>query len=124
VVRSWRSWFRSPLSTRPAPVSSVLGHTEADLGGGIVVFDPAQHASTTMIIPLTDTGTFTIGSWTETDVAVDVIGVFRAPTRTWRYEYDTTGMRTAKQLDNTAGTGAEWRKEHTWTAGTAVSRCC
>jgi RHS repeat-associated protein len=93
-----------------------VGTTEADLGGGIVVFDPAQHASTTMIIPLTDTGTFTIGSWTETDVAVDVIGVFRAPTRTWRYEYDTTGMRTAKQLDNTAGTGVEWRKEHTWTA--------
>ncbi|MBK6856482.1 MAG: RHS repeat-associated core domain-containing protein [Microthrixaceae bacterium] len=69
-----------------------------------------------MIIPLTDTGTFTIGSWTQTDVAVDVIGVFKAPTRTWRYEYDTTGMRTAKQLDDTAGTGAEWRKEHTWTA--------
>jgi RHS repeat-associated protein len=93
-----------------------VGTTEADLGGGIVVFDPAQHASTTMIIPLTDTGTFTIGSWTQTDVAVDVIGVFKAPTRTWRYEYDTTGMRTAKQLDDTAGTGAEWRKEHTWTA--------
>jgi len=93
-----------------------VGTTEADLGGGIVVFDPAQHASTTMIIPLTDTGTFTIGSWTQTDVAVDVIGVFKTPTRTWRYEYDTTGMRTAKQLDNTAGTGAEWRKEHTWTA--------
>jgi RHS repeat-associated protein len=93
-----------------------VGTTEADLGGGIVVFDPAQHASTTMIIPLTGTGTFTIGSWTETDVAVDVIGVFRAPTRTWRYEYDTTGMRTAKQLDDTAGTGVEWRKEHTWTA--------
>ena len=93
-----------------------VGTTEADLGGGIVVFDPAQHASTTMIIPLTDTGTFTIGSWTQTDVAVDVIGVFKAPTRTWRYEYDTTGMRTAKQLDNTSGTGAEWRKEHTWTA--------
>jgi len=93
-----------------------VGTTEADLGGGIVVFDPAQHASTTMIIPLTDTGTFTIGSWTQTDVAVDVIGVFRAPTRTWRYEYDTTGMRTAKQLDDTAGTGVEWRKEHTWTA--------
>jgi RHS repeat-associated protein len=93
-----------------------VGTTEADFGGGIVVFDPAQHASTTMIIPLTDTGTFTIGSWTQTDVAVDVIGVFRAPTRTWRYEYDTTGMRTAKQLDNTAGTGVEWRKEHTWTA--------
>ena len=93
-----------------------VGTTEADLGGGIVVFDPAQHASTTMIIPLTDAGMFTIGSWTQTDVAVDVIGVFKAPTRTWRYEYDTTGMRTAKQLDNTTGTGAEWRKEHTWTA--------
>jgi len=47
-------------------------------------------------------------------VAVDVIGVFRAPTRTWRYEYDTTGMRTAKQLDNTSGTGTEWRKEFSW----------
>ena len=93
-----------------------VGTTEADLGGGIVVFDPAQHASTTMIIPLTDAGMFTIGSRTQTDVAVDVIGVFKAPTRTWRYEYDTTGMRTAKQLDNTSGTGAEWRKEHTWTA--------
>ncbi|MBK6855575.1 MAG: hypothetical protein IPG97_03180 [Microthrixaceae bacterium] len=47
-------------------------------------------------------------------MAVDVIGVFKAPTRTWRYEYDTTGMRTAKQLPiNTAGTGVEWRKEHT-----------
>jgi len=47
-------------------------------------------------------------------VAVDVIGVFKTPTRTWRYEYDTTGMRTAKQLDNTTGTGAEWRKEFSW----------
>jgi RHS repeat-associated protein len=97
-----------------------VGTTEADLGGGIVVFDPAQHASTTMIIPLTGTGTFTIGSWTQTDVAIDAIGVFKAPTRTWRYEYDTTGMRTAKQLDNTAGTGIEWRKEHTWTAGSGL----
>ncbi|MCB0925943.1 MAG: hypothetical protein H6519_05290 [Microthrixaceae bacterium] len=92
-----------------------VGTTEADLGGGVVVFDPAQHASTTMIIPLTDKGTFTIRSWTQTDVAVDVIGVFKAPTRTWRYEYDTTGMRTAEQLDTTSG-GVEWRKEHTWTA--------
>ncbi|MBK6858605.1 MAG: hypothetical protein IPG97_19165 [Microthrixaceae bacterium] len=91
-----------------------VGTQEGEPDGGIVVFDPAQHASTTMIIPLTDTGTFTIGSWTQTDVAVDVIGVFRAPTRTWRYEYDTTGMRTAKQLDNTTGTGAEWRKEFSW----------
>jgi hypothetical protein len=77
-----------------------------------------------MIIPLTGSGTFTIGSWTETDVAIDAIGVFKAPTRTWRYEYDTTGMRTAKQLDNTTGTGAEWRKEHTWTARSAACRCC
>ncbi|MBK6857543.1 MAG: hypothetical protein IPG97_13600 [Microthrixaceae bacterium] len=85
-----------------------------------MVFDPAQHASTTMIIPLTDTGTLTIGSWTQTDVAVDVIGVFKGTDQDGRYEYDTTGMRTAKQLDNTAGTGVEWRKEHTWTAGTGL----
>ena len=91
-----------------------VGTQEGELDGGIVVFDPAQRASTTMIVALSDTGTITIGSWTETDVAIDVIGVFRAPTRTWRYEYDTTGMRTAKQLDNTAGAGAEWRREFTW----------
>ena len=43
-----------------------------------------------------------------------VIGCFTAPTRTYHYTYDTTGLRASKSLDDNGVAGAGWTKEFTW----------
>ena len=49
-----------------------------------------------------------------------VIGYFTAPTRTYRYRYDTTGLRAAKSLDDNGVAGAGWSKEFTWDTSNAA----
>jgi RHS repeat-associated protein len=84
---------------------------------GLVLFDAGQNVSASMIIPVDPaTGTITVLAWAATDLAIDVIGSFTRPTRTWRYHYDTSGLRIAKELVTADGSGIEWRQEHTWTA--------
>jgi YD repeat-containing protein len=84
---------------------------------GIMLFDAGQNVSASMIVPVDPTtGTITVVAWAATDLAIDVIGSFTQPTRTWRYDYDTSGLRSAKELETADGTGVEWRQEHTWTA--------
>jgi RHS repeat-associated protein len=84
---------------------------------GIMVFDTGQNVSASMIVPVDPaTGTITVIAWAATDLAIDVIGSFTQPTRTWRYDYDTSGLRSAKELETADGTGIEARQEHTWTA--------
>ncbi|MBP7631417.1 MAG: hypothetical protein KA758_13265 [Acidimicrobiales bacterium] len=84
---------------------------------GIMLFDAGQNVSASMIVPVEPaTGTITVVAWASTDLAIDVIGSFTQPTRTWRYDYDTSGLRSAKELVTADGTGIEARQEHTWTA--------
>ncbi|MBP7630334.1 MAG: hypothetical protein KA758_07775, partial [Acidimicrobiales bacterium] len=84
---------------------------------GIMLFDAGQNVSASMIVPVDPaTGTITVVAWAATDLAIDVIGSFTQPTRTWRYDYDTSGLRSAKELETADGTGIEVRQEHTWTA--------
>jgi RHS repeat-associated protein len=84
---------------------------------GIMLFDAGQNVSASMIVPVDPTtGTITVVAWAATDLAIDVIGSFTQPTRTWRYDYDTSGLRSAKELVTADGTGVEARQEHTWTA--------
>jgi YD repeat-containing protein len=84
---------------------------------GIMLFDAGQNVSASMIVPVDPaTGTITVVAWAATDLAIDVIGSFTQPTRTWRYDYDTSGLRSAKELETADGTGIEARQEHTWTA--------
>ena len=83
----------------------------------ILLFDAGHSVSSSVIVPVDpETGTITVVAWTNTDVAIDVIGSFTRPTRTLTYDYDTTGLRTAKQALNSDGASVEWRKEHTWSA--------
>jgi RHS repeat-associated protein len=84
---------------------------------GLVLFDAGQNVSASLIVPVDPaTGTITVTSWAATDLAIDVIGSFTRPTRTWRYHYDTNGLRIAEEQVTADGNAVEWRQEHTWTA--------
>ncbi len=48
------------------------------------------------ITPLGETGTINVKTWAATDLTIDMIGYFNAPTRAYHYNYDATGLRTAE----------------------------
>lgn len=87
------------VAVGPTPgVASAMLVLNAEMAASVTVpVDPAS-------------GTIAIGSWMNTDVTVDVIGGFTQPQDTYTYHYDTTGLRSAKQLEG------GWRDEYTWTA--------
>ncbi len=87
---------------------------ETGLSSGALVFDTGENTQASFITPLGEDGTISVNTWAATDLTVDVIGYFTAPTRTYRYSYDTTGLRASKSLDDNGVAGAGWSKEFTW----------
>ena len=81
---------------------------------GAFVFGTGVDTQASFITALSDSGTVNVNTWAVTDLSIDVIGYFTAPTRTYRYSYDTAGLRSAKTLDDEGVAGAGWRKEYTW----------
>ncbi len=87
---------------------------ETGQSSGAFVFDTGDNTQASFITPLSEAGTLNANSWAATDLTIDVIGYFTAPTRTYRYTYDTTGLRASKSLDDEGVTGQGWSKEFTW----------
>ncbi len=87
---------------------------EAGQSSGAFVFDTGDNTQASFITPLSEAGTLNANSWAATDLTIDVIGYFTAPTRTYHYSYDTTGLRASKSLDDNGVAGAGWSKEFTW----------
>ena len=90
-----------------------IGAVTGESSGGFI-FDTGQDTQASFITPLSESGTINVNTWAATDLSVDVIGYFTAPTRTYHYTYDTTGLRASKSLDDEGVTGQGWTKEFTW----------
>ena len=88
--------------------------SEVGVSSGAFIFDTGQDTQASFITPLGEDGTINVNTWAATDLAIDVIGYFTAPTRTYHYSYDTTGLRASKSLDDNGAAGAGWSREFTW----------
>lgn len=92
------------------PVSTGL----VGLGSGAFVFEAGDNVQSSFITALNEDGTITATSWATIDLTIDVVGYFTAPTRSYTYEYDTAGLRSAKELDGEGVAGQGFRNEYTW----------
>jgi hypothetical protein len=78
----------------------------------VFVYETGAQVQASMIVGLSDTGTFTVQTTAAADLTVDVVGWFTMPTNTYRYEYGAGGLRSAKELEGSGG----WRREFTWSS--------